>query len=285
MPQPESAQEFYRRIQRLQLVVIAAGRKAWAGMRQDFDASWAEVSPGLVQVTAAGQLAAARAATEYVPAVLEETNQPDRPDAAVRPRAFAGVAADGRSLPGLLESAKVHAKQSQSLEVGGRRLDALLQSIITDAARGATQAEVVTRQGMGFVRALNPPSCKKCAILAGRWYRFNAGFSRHPPTCDCYAIPAAENVAGDLTTSPQKLYEQGMIRDLTKREIERIDAGEDLNKVVNASRDMWRARLSEQRIAEKANAKTSRQGLEDLFASTKDRIDAVNKMRDAGFVD
>lgn len=283
MPQPEAAQQFYRQIQRLQLVVVMAGRKAWSRMGSDFDASWAQVAPGLTAVTSAGQLAAARQASAYVPSVLDETGQPDAPEARVQPRAFSGVAADGRSLTGLLESAKVRAKQTQSLEMGGRWLDALLQTSITDAARLATQAEIVVRPNVGFVRMVNPPCCGRCAILAGRWYRFDAGFPRHP-RCDCTAIPATENVADDLMTSPAALFSGGQVHGLSKRERARLDAGDDFNKVINESRDMWRARLSEQRIAAKSNQVTARQGLEDLFASTKSRTEAVNAMRAAGFV-
>jgi hypothetical protein len=76
----------------------------------DFDRSWQAIAPGLLMVTAAAQLAAAQAAVAYVPALLQETGQPDTPEAAVQPRAFAGVAADGRSLAGLLVGAVVRSK-------------------------------------------------------------------------------------------------------------------------------------------------------------------------------
>lgn len=295
MPQPESSAEFYRTLQRLQVVILGAGRRAWSRMGSDFDASWARELPALLTVTSAGQFAAARAATEYVPAVLAETGQPDAPDARVRPQAFAGVAADGRSLPGLLQGAVVRAKtvaapsQSAALQSGGAWLDAILQTAVTDAARLATQAEVATRDGMGWVRAINPPCCSRCAILAGRWYRFDAGFARHP-RCDCFGIPAQENVAGSLMTSPQALFDSDSVHGLTKRERDRLAAGDDIYKVVNESRDMWRARISEQKAAAKQGGGTvaerdarARQGLEDLFASTRTRVDALNAMKAQGF--
>lgn len=189
MPPPQATSDFVATLARLQLVLIAAGRQAWSRMRADFDPSWSEVAPSLVAVTTAAQLAAANAAATYVPAVLAETGQPDAADALVRPRAFAGVAADGRSLEGLLASAVVRAKAASArglasdaaLSEGGRWLDALLQGAVADAGRGATTVGIATRDQVGWVRQVNPPSCARCAILAGRWYRWNQGFQRHLP--------------------------------------------------------------------------------------------------------
>lgn len=308
MPPPETARGFYLRLQRLQLLLLASSRRAWAAMGADFDTSWAQVAPGLVTVTAAGQLAAARAATEYVPAVLEETGQPDQPQAQVRPQAFAGVAADGRSLTGLLYGAVVHAKTASgngaappaALEAGGRWLDTLVQTVTADAARQATQAEIAIRPGMGYLRMVNPPCCGRCAILAGRWYRYDAGFKRHPQ-CDCSQIPSTEEGWQRLSISPTELFDTGQVRGLTKRERDRLAAGEDLHKVINESRDMWRARISEQKRQAKEAAKAerlgmdlpataaardrqARQGLEDLFASTRSRTEALDAMKAQGFI-
>lgn len=298
MPPPETARGFYLRLQRLQLLLLASSRRAWAAMGADFDSSWAEVAPGLVTVAAAGQLAAARAATDYVPAVLAETGQPDQPQARVRPQAFAGVAADGRSLTGLLYGSVVHAKTAAgrgapapaALAAGGRWLDTLVQTVTADAARLATQAEIAVRPGMGFLRMVNPPCCGRCAILAGRWYRYDAGFPRHPQ-CDCSEIPATQDGWQRLSISPTDLFARGEVRGLTKRERDRLAAGDDLYKVINETRDMWRARRAEQRAAQRAaDAATpaerdarARQGLEDLFASTTSRTDALAAMKAQGF--
>lgn len=90
----------------------------------------------------------------------------------------------------------------------------------------------------GWVRLLTPPSCSRCAILAGRFYKWNDGFYRHP-MCDCRHIPAVENVAGDLTTDPKLYFES-----LTKEQQDQyfgvansraIRAGADINRVVNAT--------------------------------------------------
>lgn len=277
---------------------------------EDMDASWAAVGPPLVAIASAAQLAAATAATAYVPAVLAQTAQTavGSPVAIVVPTAFAGVAADGRSLPGLLTSAVVQAKlatrpqsvvdgggksvtvpgraPADALALGGRALDGLLQTVAADAARGATQAEIAVRENVGYVRMVNPPCCGRCAILAGKWFPWNAGFPRHP-RCDCLGIPATENVAGSLLTDPRALLESGLVR-VSRRERERLDRGDDIYKVINESRDMWRARIAEQKAGATAEERAARdqkarQGLEDLFASTRSRVDAVKAMRDQGY--
>jgi hypothetical protein len=269
VPPPDASRQLYRLLQRLQLVLVLAGRRAWAGMDpDDFDSSWRRVAPALVAVTAAAQLAAARAASEYVPVVLAETGQPDAPLARVRSEAFAGRASDGRSLVGLLTGAVVHAKraaQSRTFELedgeivtlpglsagdalarGGRWLDTALRTATMDAARDATQAEIITRQDMGWVRMINPPCCTRCAVLAGRWYSWKADFDRHPG-CDCTAIPASENVAGDFTVDSRLLVDRGLITDLTRDQKKRLAEGSNLNKVLNESRDRWRVRMAADR--------------------------------------
>jgi hypothetical protein len=311
VPSPEASQELYRTLQRLQVVLVLAGRRAWSQMGKDFDRSWSKVAPGLVTVTAAAQLAAATAATEYVPAVLAETGQPDEPEAAVRPRAFAGVASDGRSLAGLLTGAVVAAKTASgrgfapdaALDVGGRHLGTLLQGAVEDAARDATAAQIIARPNMGWVRQVNPPSCSRCAVLAGRWYSWKADFDRHPG-CDCLAIPASENVAGDFTTNPALLVQRGQVTDLTKAQKQRLDEGGDLSKVLNESRDRWRERMAADRRAERRARYTPAEAraadrraaarvasgedmrtIHDFMAHLVSRVNAVDGMRAAGIVE
>ena len=307
---PRAAEDFYRTLQRLQLVLVAAGRRAWSGMGADFDASWLRVAPPLVGVATAAQIAAATAATVYVPAVLDETGQPDKPEARVQPRAFAGKASDGRSLTGLLEVGPSRAKAAvargvapeRALEIGGDWLETALRSAVVDAGRDATTTEILARPRMGWVRAVNPPCCSRCAVLAGKWYRWSEGFQRHP-RCDCFHIPAQENVAGDLMTDPEALVRRGLVADLSKAQQERLANGADLTKVLNESRDAWRVRMAadrrdaryarytptERRAAERRAAARAARGediqtVHDFMAHLTNRVDALKAARDAGYV-
>jgi len=257
---PQASEAFYKTLQGYQLLLLTAVRSLWAGMLPgNFDGSWARLGPQVVAVTAGAQLAAATAGVQYVPAVLAETNQPDEPLARIRPAAFAGVAQDGRDLGSLLEGSVRVAKRAsadgataeRALELGGNWLDMVAQTLATDAARDAVQAEISIREGMRWARMVNPPCCSRCAVLAGRTYSWKADFLRHP-RCDCLAIPATEANAEDYVTNPRALVERGLITDLTKAQKQRLDDGADLSRVLNESRDRWRTHLRELREFRKA---------------------------------
>src|SRR5690606_12351104 len=123
--------------------------------------------------------------------------QYELPEAFVDPESVAGESSDGGDLEAALYTPAIRAKQAISagapvavaLDRGRREFDALVRSLVSDAGRKATAASFATSLTGGYTRMLNPPSCSRCAILAGRWYRWNDGFRRHP-NCDCVHIPA-----------------------------------------------------------------------------------------------
>jgi hypothetical protein len=111
---------------------------------------------------------------------------------------------------------------------------------VNDAARVATGLGITGRPGVGgYVRMLNPPSCSRCAVQAGKWFRHNQGFDRHP-RCDCIHVPANEDMAGDLRTDPdayfRSLSEAEQDRVFTKAGAQAIRDGADIGQVVNARR-------------------------------------------------
>jgi len=292
-------------MQRFQLLLLTAGRRLWRGMRPaDFDGSWQRsVGPQMVAFTAGAQLAAATAATQYVPAVLAETDQPDEPLAAVRPQAFAGVASDGRDLGSLLEGSVRVSKMyvargwdgGDALAQGQRWLEQALQTIATDAARDAVAAEIMVREKARWVRIVNPPCCSRCAVLAGRTYSWNADFARHPQ-CDCFALPVIVANPEAFQADPRELYKRGLITDLTKAQRQRLDEGASMSKVLNESRDRWRARLTEQRNSDEEAAKRASWGtptdlppagtsIHDLFDRLTSRVDALAALRAAGIAE
>lgn len=276
MPQPETAAAFYLALQRLQLLLIGAGRYAWSQIGADFDPGWDRIAPALLAVTAAAQQRAAAEAASYVPAVLEELGQPDQPDGELRPRAFGGTAADGRTLDGLLFGAVTTTKTAvgtgqpvpEALAIGGRWLDGTLSTVVSDAGRQAAGAAVAQRRNMGWVRMVNPPCCSRCAILAGRWYRWSEGFSRHK-RCDCVHIPTAEDSADDVRTDPQALLDQGLITDLSQAQGRAIADGADFARVINADRGMYTTTVFGRRVQATTEATTARGAGRDLGDLTK----------------
>lgn len=257
MAAPQASADLYATLQQYQLLLLVAGRRLWRQMLPgDFDGSWLLIAPQMVAFTAGAQLAAAQAATAYVPAVLAETGQPDEPEARIRPQAFAGVASDGRSLPGLLEGSVVAAKRAvvrgvdggDALKFGEKWLEQALQSAVTDAARDASQASIAVRPRIGYVRMVNPPCCSRCAVLAGVVYQFHTPFRRHPK-CDCLHIPTTLANADSFLTDPAELVRRGLVNDLSQAQRKRLDDGANLPKVLNESRDRWREGMAADRRA------------------------------------
>lgn len=304
MPPLRASETLLNTLQRLQLVLIAAGQSAWRHMGPDFDSSWRAVGPSLLRVAGATQLAAATAATAYVPAVLDETGQPDEPEALIRPQVFAGVASDGRTLAGLLEVGVRQAKVASgrgwapdaALEYGQRWLEQELQTLVSDAIRDATAASVAVRPRMGWVRQVAPPCCSRCAVLAGKWYSWQANFDRHK-NCDCTAIPSLENQAGHFTTDPVELHRRGLITDLSRDQVQRINDGADPVRVLNEGRDRWRVRMALERRRAKEAAKRLQGpqgwgagtpnplppgGIQDFLSHLTSRVDAINEMKRRG---
>src|SRR5690606_23965723 len=73
-----------------------------------------------------------------------------------------------------------------------------------------------------YVRMLTPPSCSRCTVLAGRWYRKNAGFARHP---GCF--PAGAMVSGPSPDAATRRWYEGELAIL------RTASGKELTATAN----------------------------------------------------
>lgn len=228
---PAATAELYRTQQRRIVATLALTRREWSHMGADFDTSWAQVGPKVLILAASSRLGAARAAEAYVAGIVGV-----KPVARVDTHALARLASDGRSLATLLDEAVIVAKvgvrdglsPAAALARGGSWLDMAVHTQVADASRDAQRLAVVARPRVELVRVANAPCCQRCAVLAGRIYRFSQGFQRHP-RCDCTMLPttvAARDAKG-LTIGPDD------VRDLTQRQRDAIAAGHDFNKVVN----------------------------------------------------
>jgi len=246
---PQATADLYRDQQRRVVSALLLTRREWSKMDPaNFDASWAQLRPRVSLLTASAQLGAARAGALMVPAALDELGQSVDPVADVRPEGFAGVASDGRPLDSLLDGAVVRSKQGvaggsspqDALVKGGKWLDMVVHTMVADAGREAAGVAIAARPQIGWVRMVNPPCCSRCAILSGKWFRYNQGFQRHP-RCDCYHIPAREHT-GELGWAPDDLIKEGKVTGVTKAEQQAISDGADAIAVINARRGaqgMW----------------------------------------------
>jgi hypothetical protein len=242
---PQASSEYTRTLLRLVAVTLGLVRREWARMGDDWDASWAQLSSRVELATASAQLGAANAGAAYVPVVLAELGFDVAADGVVVPQSFVGAASDGRQLASLLAQAVIRAKVArgngvsapQALALGGRALDSYVHTQVVDAGRAATSVGIAARQDVGWVRMVSVPCCDRCAILAGKWFKFNEGFQRHPG-CACTHIPAPEDVSDAVGTSPAVLFAGGHVRGLSKGQQAALADGADPARVVNAKQGM-----------------------------------------------
>ncbi|MET4095122.1 hypothetical protein [Arthrobacter sp. UYCu712] len=257
MPSPlDLANVHYEHGKALQASAAGTLLGLWRGVdRRSILASWSEMLPEAVAVVTASQLDAATDGSAYMSVALAAQSL-DTYGPPVAPQAFAGIAyplgetAEVFDLsatfmaPAFTALTGIRGGLTLDRAMGGGLNDLMLrtQMQISDAARSAGSVAMATRsKPAGYVRMLNPPSCSRCALLAGKWFRWNAGFLRHPG-CDCRHIPSAEAMADDMTTDPFEYFrslpppEQDRI--FTKAGAEAIRDGSDIYQVVNARRGM-----------------------------------------------
>lgn len=137
----------------------------------------------------------------------------------------------------------------------GYQFDRIVSTLVNDAGRSAMGVFTTSRaRQYGNIRTLTPPSCSRCAILAGRFYRWSDGFQRHPH-CDCTMTPGTRDSAlPDLN----RAFERGEITDLTKAQTKAIADGADISQVVNARKGMSTVTFAGRRVQITTEGTTSR---------------------------
>lgn len=250
---PDAAVKHYKQMQRLQGIVVLAGAQLWAEVSpSDLSGSWAAQVPLLVPTLAAVQVKAAEAGASYGAETLAQQGLYEVPERFVNPDAFAGYASDGRTLEGLLYAPVPHVKTliaggvepKQAIRQGGKFLTTLTRTQVADSGRAAAGVDTATRNNVGYVRMLNPPSCSRCSVLAGRFYRWNNGFNRHPK-CDCVHVQTTAKAAAEtegLVHDPYEYFRslspEEQDKTYTKAGAQAIRDGGDLFQVVNSRRGM-----------------------------------------------
>lgn len=248
---PQTA-EAYARDQRREIgAAVAAVRRLWRRMGDDFDTSWTRIAPELIAVLDLAQERVIAGAVEYIPAVLADT-APEaavtRPAYSLLPWSLVGTAGDGNPTDTLAYEAVIHAKTrvaagasvTQALESSGQWLGTATGTLLSDTGRTVEKVEASARGAGTFVRMLQPPSCGRCIVLAGKVTRRREAFARHPG-CDCRNIPTAESIADDLAVNPREhldsLDDAGLAKALGSQSNARAYRdGADPAQLVNAYR-------------------------------------------------
>lgn len=256
---PDAAAAHYRLMQRLQMVAVVAARRAWAAIEpSDLSGSWAQGLTVATGIVSDQQERAAISGASYVADSLAAQGEYVAPAGFIDPAGFAGHAASGGSLEALLYSPLTKAKSyigdgvhvTAALKAARGSLDTVVRASVADAGRTAAGVNIASRQSVGYVRMLNPPSCSRCSVLAGRFYRWNAGFLRHPH-CDCVHVPSkgadaarSEGLIHDPYEYFHSLSESEQDKAYTKPGAQAIRDGGDLFQVVNSRSGMSYAGIS-----------------------------------------
>jgi len=327
VPTPEQWQAQQRAIAAATTTQLLA---LWGRVRPDaIGPSWDTLLPRATAVVTRAQRSAAAGASEYVnESIAAQVDLPDRAPA-VNAEAFAGVASDGRPLDTLLTIPATQAGRAagagyttDAALTGGRNLlTALAATQVYDAGRVATGVGITAHpQAGGYRRQLRgATNCSRCIVLAGKWYRWNKGFQRHPK-CDCAHVPSVgpkSDYAGAEGFDPHAYFESlpaaEQDRIFTRAGARAIRDGADLNQVVNARRGMRTTRMygkkvltttegtsvrgSAGRRLQSAGADIAKvQGErmrrvtvprlmpEQIYADARDRDDAIRLLRRFGFI-
>lgn len=265
----------------------------WGHVHPSYIASsFREIAPQLLTVVTTAQAAAAIPADRYVESALEAQGNYDLPTFDVVPEAFAGYASDGRLLSSLLAEPTIAAKTligggmepASALAAAGQRLGRIIATQIADANRGATQSSLLAYRGIGWVRQLNPPSCSRCMILAGKWYRWNEGFQRHP-RCDCRHVPADKAAGEKLKTDPyaafRALSEPEQDKAFGRSNARAIREGADIYRVVNVQSRGLSSPASRQ--AQRFGTPT-RVTPDQIFRTAGTRANAIRMLTQHGYI-
>jgi hypothetical protein len=172
------------------------------------------------------------------------------------------------------ELQRIEAMLTKTLEQDVERLAA---SLVQDAGRAAESVATAVRPRIGYVRYLNLPSCSRCAVLAGRVYRWSSGFERHP-NCDCTMVPTT--VANDsLIQDPADLLDQGQVMGMSKADAQAVAQGADFAKVVNV-----RLRKAGLREAGRVLGRRGTPTPEGIYRMASDQTEAVALLRRYGYI-
>jgi hypothetical protein len=292
----EVARQHQQSEARLAASVLAAITSLWRRVTiADLDGTWGAVSGQASTVLAAGQLAAAQVAEGYIEAALLAQGIDASKAASLVPRAFVGATSTGRSIPDTLISGVIRSKEAllvgaspeQALRAGEASLQRIATTEVADAGRSAGGTSIVTRRSVtGYVRQVSAGACSRCMILAGKFYRWNAGFQRHPH-CTCVHIPTTENVEGDVSTDPDAAFRamssQEQDRTFGKAGAQAIRDGADMGQVVNARSGMTTAA-----DGWKTTTVNARQGTrlmpETIYSQAGSRAEALDLLRQYGYI-
>lgn len=294
---PEAAAEFYARTQRIVAAAVVALRSRLPTFRASaIDVTFAALLPDLVAILSAMQMLTVRNVVAMLPQIVDGLGLDAPAVADLRAPAFIG-ASSGVPLETLFETvpeqAKMWSGQGASLDdIEGRAgslLEGIFETQIADTSRAATSVGITARPTItGYVRMVSADACGRCLVLAGRFYRYNADFLRHP-RCHCYGVPATRNTYRSMASSPEEAFRSMSAaqqnRSFGKANAQAIRDGADISRVVNATgrRAGMVSTIGGVKVTREA-ANGLRLVPESIYRLASDREDAIRLLTKHGYL-
>lgn len=215
--------------------------------------SWNRTNADFLTLFATLQTRAASDAMDSSTLMLAEQGDYVRPDGIANPLAFGtGFAPSGIDLESYfdipvtrtLSAIKSGMGESDAMMAGRATLRQMAMQAIEDTSISAMGVSITQRSGVGYVRVESPDCCPRCAILAGKYFRHNNDFLRHPKchgrTIPCKGKDKAEKQG--WITDPMdrfnRMSEAEQDRVFGHADAQAIRDGADIYQVVNAHRGM-----------------------------------------------
>lgn len=290
-----SSVERYGAAQRREIAAaLASIRRSWSRMGLDFDSTWPLVLPLITQALTTAQGRLLDDVSPYVTTALRDTGQ-RVPEEVFTPNLsrFVGVTGGGVALNDALSGTISRTKglvaggmpaRSAMLNTGNW-LMRVAGTILSDTARGGEQLAMKSRSIGYYVRMLEPPSCGRCVVLAGKRYSSSEAFARHPG-CDCRHVPITEASAADGLVASLPEYLDGaddeqLVRMFgSKANAQAYKDGADANQLINAYRNgsVYKAQVGGRSVLATTEGVT-RRGFAYTRMSTADYLTAQGEYK------
>jgi hypothetical protein len=253
---------------------------------RSIDAQWSEVRARAVEALADAQRDAALLALAYLAAHADALEVPDAPGLPVLDveAAVVGKSQTGRDLLDVLDHAQLAARSmiwgGMAPDVAWARSRPVLERTVStevgDAAREVMNTGVVLDDRItGYERLVTLPACDRCLVLAGRFYRYDDGFPRHPRCEGCVHVPTYHvpglGVIGGVPTEHNPDELAASLSPAERREVfgdagaEAIENGASVSPIVQGRHDPPR------RITRADRATARRLGIEPSEINANER--------------
>lgn len=284
-----SAEAQYQRQASVAAVAASGVKRQWS--RVGVFGDWDSAVPQMAAVLDEARAIAVNVALPYTGAALAEQGMSAPAVGELNSSRFLVTAPSGAPVRSVLESPVITARAAvgrgipmvTAFEQAASTLVGIALTMMADTRRGVYGADIISRPKVsGYIRMLQGPSCARCVVLAGRFYRWSSGFQRHP-RCDCQHVPTSKAGSRDLIETPTSYFE-GLTAEQQDKVFGRSNArairdGADISRVVNVQQ-----RGLSTAIGRSRNRRFATMTVDDIYRVAGTRTNAIRLLTEQGYL-